>query len=207
LTRPNALFLFTLVLALAACDPFSADPGDSGGCPSEGCTISGHVQTETGRPLDEVSIMIKAGSHRLFGATDRNGNYAITGAVMTRDYSVTPSKGPWEFEPPEQYIRDIMENTGSIDFVAAHVESFDISGQVINMHGPMPNVVVLLTGYASKSVLTNVQGGYAFMGLRGREDYTVFPSKSGYTFEPLERHFTYLDSTFDNEDFLGTGTE
>lgn len=205
--RPNVLFLFTLMLVLAACDPFSADPGESGGCPSEGCTISGYVETEAGRPLEGVKITIRAGSHRLFGETDRYGNYSIVGAVMTRDYFVTPSKGPWEFDPPEQLVKDIMENTGSIDFVAARVESFDISGQVINMHGPMPNVLVLLTGYAEKSVLTNLQGIYAFRSLRGREDYTVYPSREGYTFEPLERNFTYLDSTFDNEDFLGTEGE
>ena len=207
MTRPNTLFLLTLILALAACDPFSADPGDSGGCPSEGCTISGHVETETGRALEEVKITVRAGSHRLFGETDRNGNYSIIGAVMTRDYVVTPSKGPWEFDPPDRMVNDIMENTGSINFVAAHVESFDISGQVIDMHGPMANVLVLLTGYAEKSVLTNVQGAYAFRSLRGREDYTVSPSKEGYTFEPPELHFTYLDSTFDDEDFLGTETK
>jgi hypothetical protein len=202
--RLYALFVIIFLFALIACDPFSADPGGSTGCSSGGCTISGHVETEAGKPLGQVSITIRAGSHRVFGETDDNGNFSITGAVMTRDYCVIPSKGPWEFDPPEHCIKDITKNIGGKNFVAAHIDSFDISGQVFNMQGPLNNVVVLLTGHASKSVRTNQHGFYAFYGLRGREDYTVFPSKTGYTFEPVERAFTYLDSVYDDEDFLGT---
>jgi hypothetical protein len=204
MARPYALLVIAFLFALIACDPFSADPGGSTGCSSGGCTISGHVETEAGKPLGQVRITIKAGSHRVFGETDDNGNYSVTGAVMTRDYTVTPSKGPWEFDPPEHRVQDITSNVGGNNFVAAHIDSFDISGQVVDMHGPLANVVVLLTGHASKSVRTNPHGFFAFYGLRGREDYTIFPSKTGYTFEPVERAYTYLDSTHDNEDFLGT---
>lgn len=207
MARLYALFAVAFLSALIACDPFSADPGGTTGCSSEGCTISGHVETEAGKPLAEVRITIRAGSHRVFGETDRNGNYSVTGAVMTRDYCIIPSKGPWEFDPPERCIKDITQNVGNKDFVAAHVESFDISGQVVDMHGPLNDVTVLLTGHASKSARTNQHGFYAFYSLRGREDYTVFPIKTGYVFEPVERAYTYLDSIFDNEDFLGTAVK
>ncbi len=203
----KAVFVLTLALGAAACDPFAADPGDSAGCSSEGCAVSGYIETEAGRPHREVKVTLRSGSHRLFGETDKDGRYEIIGAVLWRDYCVTPKKGPWEFDPPEHCIKAIDRDHSGLDFVAAHVDSFDISGQVFDMHGPLRDVAVFLTGHATKNTRTNSQGFYAFRSLRGREDYRVFPSKPSYTFEPTERRYTYLDSTFDDEDYLATESE
>ena len=203
--RSTALFLVTSVFLLAACDPFGSDPGDSGtDCFSDGCDISGHVTTEAGRPLEGVRVDISGGEWG-YAVTDENGYYALTKILMMRDYCVTPSKGPWEFEPEKHCFKDLTRNHTGQDFIAARIDSFDIAGTVIDSRSiPVSNVVLLLTGAAEKNVRTNTAGFYAFRSLRGREDYCISPYKEGYTFEPAERCYTYLDSTFDRENYLAT---
>jgi hypothetical protein len=194
----------TPLFLLAACSP---DSGDSTtGCYSDGCDISGYVRTEAGKPLEGVKVEISGGESG-YVMTDRNGYYRLMGATMMRDYCVTPSKGPWEFDPDKHCIKDIVQNYTGKDFVAAHVESFDISGQVFTMTGPIRDVMVFLTGHESRNVRTNSQGFYAFRSLRGREDYCVSCVQTGLSFEPVQRCYTYLDSIFDDEDYLATEVE
>jgi hypothetical protein len=189
MSRSAALFALAVLLVLAACNP------------------SGHIETEAGKPLEDVSITLMSGSYRLFAQTDRNGYYEVAGLTMNRDYCIWPRKGPWEFDPEEHCIRKLFESHSNVDFMATHVDSFDISGQVFDMRGPVYNVALLLTGYESRSVRTNMNGFYTFRGLRGREDYCITPVQTGLVFEPVERCYTYLDSIYDDEDYLATETE
>jgi hypothetical protein len=207
LNLPVLMLLAALALILAACDPFGSDSGDSTtGCYSDGCDIAGHITTEAGKPLEGVKVELSGGESG-YVVTDRNGYYELIANTMMRNYCVTPSKGPWEFDPPQHCIKDLAQNYTDRDFVAAHVESFDISGQVFNMTGPLKDVMVFLTGHESKNVRTNSQGFYAFYSLRGREDYCVSCFKDGLAFEPPQRCYTYLDSIFDDEDYLATEAE
>jgi len=205
-TRPVTRLTLALLFVLAACNPFESDSGDSTtGCYSDGCDISGYVRTEAGTPLEDVRVEISGGEGG-YVMTDRNGYYQLIRNTMMRNYCVTPSKGPWEFEPEQHCFKDIVQNYTNQDFVAAHVDSFDISGQVFDMTGPVKDVMLFLTGHESRNVRTNSQGFYAFRSLRGREDYCVAPAKTGLTFEPVQRCYTYLDSVFDDEDYLATET-
>lgn len=201
----TALAVLTIMLFLpaVACDPFSADSGGGGGCYSDGCDISGYVKTETGKPLKDVKVAISGGEAG-YVVTDKNGYYRLSKNVMMRNYCVTPSKGPWEFDPEKRCYSDLAQNYTDQNFVAAHVDSFDISGQVFDMHGPLANILLFLTGAETANVRTNSEGFYAFRSLRGREDYCVMPAAEGYTFEPVQRCYTYLDSVFDDEDYLAT---
>ena len=201
------VFLVTMLL-LVACDPFGADPGDSGhSCYSDGCDISGRVMTENGKPLRDVRVAISGGGG-WHVVTDRNGNFSFPRLVMLRDYCITPAKGPWEFEPEQYCYKDLAQNYANQDFVAAHVESFDVTGYVFDRQAmPMREVLLFLTGGAEMHVRTNISGFYAFRGLRGREDYCISPYMEGYTFEPAERCYTYLDSLFEDQNYLATEDE
>lgn len=208
MTRFKTLRALTILLMLAACDPFGTDSGDSGGgCYSDGCDISGYITTEAGKPLQDVKVEMTGGGGG-YVLTDRNGYYALSKNLMMRDYCVVPSKGPWEFAPDKRCYKDLAQNYTNQNFVAAHVESFDITGNVIETSAlPVADVMMFLTGAAEQNVRTNAAGFYAFRGLRGREDYCISPYKDGYTFEPVERCYTYLDSLFDAQNYLATQVE
>jgi hypothetical protein len=207
-TRLITLWAVMLLFTLAACDPFGTDPGDSGGgCYSDGCDISGYITTETGKPLKDVKVAMTGGGGG-YVISDRNGYYVLSRNLMMRDYCVVPSKGPWEFEPDKRCYKDLAQNYTNQNFVAAHVESFDITGYVIDERAlPVGDVMMFLTGASEQNVRTNAAGFYAFRSLRGREDYCVSPNKDGYTFEPTERCYTYLDSLFDAQNYLATEVE
>jgi hypothetical protein len=207
-TRSKTLLALTLLFTLTACDPFGTDSGDDGGgCYSDGCDISGHVTTEAGNPLKDVKVVMTGGEGG-YVVTDRNVYYSVSRNLMMRDYCVTPSKGPWEFEPDKRCYKDLAQNYTNQDFVAAHIDSFDITGYVIDRRAiPLKDVMMFLTGAAEQNVRTNAAGFYAFRSLRGREDYCVSPYKEAYTFEPTQRCYTYLDSLFEGENYLATEAE
>jgi hypothetical protein len=203
----RALLLIVLLAAGPACDPFGTDSGDSGSkCYSDGCDISGYVKTEEGAPLEGVKVELSGGGGG-YVVTDKNGYYLIPRNIMLRNYCVTPSKGPWSFDPGERCYKKLDQNHFGQDFVAARIESFDISGYVVDER-PMPvgGILVHVEGGEDDAVndyvRTNSSGFYAARNLRGREDYCLTPIADGYVFEPVERCYTYLDSTHDSENFL-----
>jgi len=204
MTRLGTVPLLAFIILLAACDPFGSDPGSGSGCGSDGCDISGHVMTEAGNPLQGVKMLLSGGEGGYI-VTDKNGYYMLSGNTMMRNYNLTPSKGPWSFEPEKRTYKDLSRNYTGQDFVAARVESFFISGHVYTTKLPLSNVLIMVPG--RDTVRTNTSGLYMINNNRGRQDYTIIPYKEGYTFQPEERTITYLEKDTDSQDFLAIEAE
>ncbi|MBD3271712.1 MAG: hypothetical protein GF384_04140, partial [Elusimicrobia bacterium] len=68
---------------------------------------------------------------------------------------------------------------------------------------PIEGVEVQLTGDESRSVSTNVQGYYEFTDLE-TGNYTVTPTKQGWSFDPVKREYTPLSQNMANQNFTGT---
>ena len=79
-----------------------------------------------------------------------------------------------------------------------------ISGTVKdNNNAPLLGVTVVLTGGTSVVIQTDATGTFAFNDLSGGQTYTVSPSKTNYTFAPLNQTFNNLTSNV-VADFIGT---
>ena len=94
--------------------------------------------------------------------------------------------------------------TLSPEVAAAGQGGGSITGQILDSQGaPLAGVTVILTGGAIPVAgTTDNQGRYTFPGLTAPA-YTVTPSKSGVTFDPLARTVTLLGGTA-QLDFTGS---
>ena len=79
-----------------------------------------------------------------------------------------------------------------------------ISGTVKdNNNVPLSDVRVVLTGGTPVIINTDATGTFAFSDLTAGQTYTVTPSKTNYTFAPLNQTFNNLSSNV-TADFIGT---
>jgi hypothetical protein len=194
-----------LLIVLLGCDPFEKDQGGNiPGCPQEGCSVSGYVYDEDGNPLRDVRIE-RSGSGAGYVKTDKNGHYALYGNVLWWRYCFTPSKPRYAFEPENRCYKKIDACYTDQNFVAALVESFDISGYIIDQHAlPVQDVLVDLEGGAGGRVRTNTQGYYLFVDVVNRQDYCMIPTKDGCTFEPTQICIENLSGDSHSQNFFAT---
>ena len=97
--------------------------------------------------------------------------------------------------------------------VGAQSQTFSISGRVdSNGFGtgtPAPDVTMTLTNNTTGATLntqTDANGQYSFTGLAAGGEYTVSPSKSGFTFNPTSRGFSNLGQNWTSQNFAATAT-
>ena len=82
-----------------------------------------------------------------------------------------------------------------------------ISGKVTDSktEDGISGVTMTLTGTNSVSIITGNDGTYSFTGIQNGE-YTISPSKEGYSFSPQSIAVTLDNSDISGQDFLGTNT-
>lgn len=81
--------------------------------------------------------------------------------------------------------------------------TYSISGRVRTAAAiPIAGVTMTLTGAATSSTTTDAQGRYTFIGL-SNGNYTVTPSKTGYTFTPVNRAVTISGANVTGQNFTG----
>jgi hypothetical protein len=81
-----------------------------------------------------------------------------------------------------------------------------LSGRLADGTGePIPGVTVTLSGTVAGTSVTDSKGGYAF-GPLAPGDYTLTPSKPGWTFTPTSRTYSGLESDATGEDFVGSSS-
>jgi len=144
-------------------------------------SISGTV---SGGVKQNVTITL---SGKASGTTTTNidGNYSFNG-LQNGDYTVTPSHPQYTFTPTNRSITLNGANSTGNDMTATSipVATYSISGKITG--ATLANVTVRLTGAATKSETTDINGNYIFTNcLNG--SYTVAPIKDGFTFSPSSR--------------------
>jgi len=88
----------------------------------------------------------------------------------------------------------------AVEWVAAP-HPFSISGTVTGSVNQ--GVTITLSGTASKTITTDTSGNYGFAGLINGI-YTVTPSKTGYTFSPLNRSVTINNADVSGQNFTAS---
>jgi hypothetical protein len=170
-----------------------------------GYTISGKVTDSTGVGLSGVTVTLTGtGSSSVTTGTD--GTYAFTDA-QNGSYTLTPSKAGYTFDPPSRSITVNSADLSGQDFVGTATTGYTISGKVTDSATStgLSGVTVTLTGTGSNSATTGTDGTYVFTGAQNG-NYTITPSKSGYTFNPVNRAVTVNNSDVTGQDFVGTSS-
>ncbi len=147
-----------------------------------GNAISGRV-TVGDAGLAGVAIAL-AGATTGSTVTGDDGYYAFTGLTGGGNYTVTPSKAGYTFSPASATINS-LQGAQVADFTASGgATTYTIGGQVTLGGTGLAGVTMALTGTQTGSTTTNSGGSYSFASLAAGGNYTITPSKSGYSFSP-----------------------
>ncbi len=81
---------------------------------------------------------------------------------------------------------------------------YSISGTITDGTNPVPDVTVDLTGDSTASTITDTNGNYSFGNLDAGATYVITPTKTNYTFDPVNLTYTDFATAVVDADFTGT---
>ncbi len=129
---------------------------------------------------------------------DASGNYSFSGAP-DGNYTVTPAKNGYTFDPVSQSLTINGANATAINFTATAIPTWSISG-TISPASAGASATVTLNGAAKATTTADAAGNYSFTGLANGA-YTVTPSKAGYTMMPASQSATVSDANVSGVNF------
>jgi predicted outer membrane repeat protein len=122
-----------------------------------------------------------------------NGDYSFT-VPYEWTGSVTPSKTGYTFLPDHRDFTNVTVDQANQDFTAT-LNTYTISGNA--------GVADATITYTGGSTTSNGSGNYTFIVPYGWTG-TVTPSKTGYTFLPIERQYTDVQVNMTAQDYTAT---
>lgn len=160
-------------------------------------SISGTV---SGATTSGVKITL-SGANTGSVFTGAGGTYTISGLVPG-SYTVTPSLSGFTFAPTSKAVTIAAANSTANDFAATAIPvPHSISGKVSG--DTLSGVTITVTGTATTTATTDSSGNYSVTGLFDG-DYTLTPSKTGYTFNPSGSAVTMSGANVTGKNFTAT---
>jgi probable HAF family extracellular repeat protein len=148
-------------------------------------TISGWVLDAKGGPVPDVTVSTHTDVQTV---TDSNGYYSIK-LCDSGTYTITPSKGGFEFAPPSR-VAAVPPDAVGIDFTAVPESvTYTISGLVTDEGGNALSDVTVNADPGQIVTSTDFNGEYT-LEVPGSGAYHVAPTKVGYSFEPPDYNVT-----------------
>jgi hypothetical protein len=145
-------------------------------------SISGSISPATSGGGATLSL---SGSSSGVVIADANGNYSFSG-LTNGSYTVTPNKTGFTFAPVVQSVTVNGANQAAVNFTAQGTgPTWSISGTISPASGGN-GATVTLSGAANASTVADANGNYSFTGL-ANGSYMVTPTRSGYTFNPVNQ--------------------
>jgi hypothetical protein len=173
--------------------------------------IGGRVMSDRTTALSGVTLKL-SGSQSRTAVTDSTGNYAFLNLPLGGTYTVTPQKAGYQFTPASKTFTNLIANKRAVNFavkvysITGHITrtgtTTGISAVTVTITSPTP------AGFPARTVQSYASGNYWFYNLPAGRNYTIKPSKSGWTFSPQTRQITNLSSNIPagpSTNFTGTG--
>ena len=155
-----------------------------------GNALSGRVTTTGGSGISGVSITRTGNGTPVL--SNAGGYYGFSN-VANGTYTLTPGKTNLSFNPTSRSATINGASVAALDFTGLTVSSTtgSLSGRVTDANGAgIAGVSVLRSGSTSKAT-TNAGGYYGFSSVPASSagvSYTVTPSKTGYSFNPVSQN-------------------
>ncbi len=130
---------------------------------------------------------------------DETGYFSFT-VPKGGTYSITPTKQDYTITPESMTVENVSSDQ-TANFTASYspaLTTYTISGTISGAD----NVIVTLSGDSSDSQEVNDGGSYSFEVDEGG-NYTVTPSKTAYTFSPVNKAFKNVNSDY-TQDFTAS---
>lgn len=168
--------------------------------------IVGRVSIE-GDGLAGVTVSL-SGSESRTATTDQAGQYAFN-ELRAGTYQVGISgfdADDYEFSTTSKSVTVALGRTENVPFDGTLLRTAGISGRVSVEGMALADVMVMLSGAASDTAMTNADGQYAFTGLAAG-DYMVAISgynMEAYNFDMASMSVTLADDESNITNFMGT---
>jgi plastocyanin len=165
-------------------------------------SITGQV-TSNGTGLAGVTMTL-SGAGSATTTTDTNGNFTFS-TLSNGSYIVTPSNTGFTFAPMNSSKTVNSANITGVDFTATvnTNPTFSISGTVTSGGIGLAGVTMTLSGTGSATATTDTNGNYTFSTLLNG-NYIVTPSKTGFTFAPINSPQTVNSANITGVNFTAT---
>jgi hypothetical protein len=151
-------------------------------------SISGII-TSGGTGLSGVTITL-SGSSSGSVTSGADGSFLFAGLAAGGNYTITPSKINYTFNPANAVFNSLGES--KTQNFAATLNTYSITGVVTFGGAALANVSIALTGSSTATASTDASGAYTFNNLGAGGSYTITPSKSNYSFTPVNAKFDNL---------------
>jgi hypothetical protein len=190
--------LLTALLAWGCSGIVSGQSSTNSQPPPQTFSISGTITPVTGGNGATVNIR---GTANATATANSSGNFTVSG-LANGTYTITPSHAGYSFSPSSMTvtISNASVTTG-INFTATAL-TFGISGTLSPLVGGS-GATVTLSGAASATATSDAAGNYSFSGL-ANGTYTVTPSHTGYTFNPISKTATVSGASVAGINFTAT---
>jgi hypothetical protein len=156
-------------------------------------TINGTV---FGDVISGVTITL-SGDASATTISDSSGDYSFAG-LENGSYTATPGLNGYIFNPVSRSLTVSDDDETGIDFVAAEIPTYTISGTVDG--DVQEGVTMTLSGDGEGTTTTDSIGDYSFSGL-SNGSYIVIPSLSDYSFTPTSENIIVSDADETGVDF------
>jgi len=178
------LWAFAVLLAIIIAVSCSKSSSPTSPSEEESYTVTGVVR-EGNSGLAGVSVLITGKGVNQTATTDSNGAYTFQN-LANGTYTITPSKSDYTFKPASATVTISGSNKTDEIFMATKAGSgYTISGVIQESNSGLAGVSVRVTGNGvDQTAITDSNGAYTFGGL-ANGNYTITPSKSDYTFNPV----------------------
>jgi len=162
-----------------------------------GYYIKGHVRNGQNSAISGVTLTL-SGTTSKTAVTDSNGYYELPAIPSGGNYTLTASKAGYAFSSPQSYTQ-LTANQNNQDFSGG----IDIKGYTKDNNGnAVSGVAVTLTGASGQSTTSNSSGYYEFIRL-APGNYSVSPSKTGWSFTPGSSNYVGLSACIEEQNFIG----
>jgi len=146
------------------------------------------------------AIVALTGSATKSATADASGNYSFSG-LLNGTYTVTPGRLGYTVNPANQVVTVNGADVPSVNFTATPLPTYSISGTITGGSG----ATVALTGGATLNTTADASGNYTLAGLFNGQ-YTVTPTKPGFTMSPLNQSVTVTTSNIGSVNFTATAS-
>lgn len=156
--------------------------------------ISGHVLDGSNAPVGGVDVVLSDGSTIATLTTEGDGSYQFSRLREGGTFSVSATKPHFTIAPSSQTFNNLNSDQ-VLDFTATATNApfFTISGQVTENGVGLAGVSITLSGSQPGLRTTDSNGNYSFE-LAGGGNYTVTPSRTGFTFAAPSQTFNNLSA-------------
>ena len=149
----------------------------------------------------------------LITTTSSTGAYSFTFVPASCNYTLTPTKTGYQFRPASKSFINVSTNQLAVHF---SVKVYSIGGRITRTGTTtgISGVTVTITsptpaGFPARTLQTSSTGHYiSGATLPAGRNYTIKPTKSGFTFSPATRSITNLSGNIvsgASTNFTGTG--